>query len=108
MIEHVDENFAAEAPRTPLHPDGPRRYRRCNLCNRVVHPDSIVVDCQCAQVLWLDPATGEPLAAPATIGRGVGSTHADSEPCARGGVTADDVRAVADALAAGGSEDPLT
>lgn len=43
------ENFSKQVPLTPLYPDEPCHFIRCNLFNCLVHPKSIVEGCQVSQ-----------------------------------------------------------
>lgn len=52
MREFVNQNLSAMTPLTPLNPDEPCRYVRCNLVNRLVHPDSEIVECNISQNLF--------------------------------------------------------
>jgi len=76
-------NLSALEPLTPLNAGVAVRYVGCNLTNRLVHPDSRIVDCQESQIVLAGEAAHR-------VGRGV-----------RGEVTAAQVQAVRDAIPGG-------
>ena len=73
MRKFVGVNFTKDpllprplVPLTPLYPDEPCHYIRCNLTNFLVHPDSIIEHCQESQIVF-PPDEAEPV----RVGKGV-------------------------------------
>ena len=65
-----NKNLSAPDPLTPLHPGEAIHYARCNLTNRLVHPDSIVEN-SCNQTQIIIDRPDDEDATPHKVGVGV-------------------------------------